>query len=340
MAEAREHPDSLEPGLKSIVEQSLDTAKKDILRRLGEAERNTFPSAKHVDPPKAVNPPRPRPAHQWPWVPDTVIESIKNGKFNVDELCDLQRRPWNRTQYHTMRNLGCFLSAWTVYMSIRITVDPKWGPALAIFTEHVVQFSSETRNFISDVAEHVLSYFRLYQDAAPEKWCRTYESSAPYFLHPLHVSSPSPTPSASPSASPPPAPPPTQYQVLSPPPPPSLLPPLHPDLSPSPPPSPIGDRSPVRPAATSGAILEGPLFSLPTGSSHKIDRIVLNEFSGHFPCGDDLVYESMLRRLSSFISLIDDRHWYGSGEDERSRFFTLLSTQDGLNCTPLFRLLC
>jgi hypothetical protein len=47
------------------------------------------------------------------------------------------------------------------------TFAPERGPGWAIFTEYVVQFSDKNEDF-SDMAEHVLSYFGPYQNAAPE----------------------------------------------------------------------------------------------------------------------------------------------------------------------------
>jgi hypothetical protein len=89
-----------------------------------------------------------------------------------------------------MKDLVSFLSAWQIYLSIRIAFAPEFGPGMTMFTAHIIQFS-QNQDF-SNVGQYVLVYLRLYQNAAPERWFEPWDRVySPHF----HLTPPPPLPS-------------------------------------------------------------------------------------------------------------------------------------------------
>jgi hypothetical protein len=82
-----------------------------------------------------------------------------------------------------MKDLVSFLSAWQIYQWIRVAFAPERGPGLIIFTAHV-HLLSQNQDF-SNVGPYLLTYLRLYQNAAPERWSDPWDRLyGPYFLKP------------------------------------------------------------------------------------------------------------------------------------------------------------
>ena len=140
-------------------------------------------------PPSKPNPPMdldPNLLTKWPWVPQALIQTIKDGNFDTAQLYQLQRLPFLRTFEETTMDLGSLLSALAMYTSIRTTFCPETGPDLATFVEYVIQLSRGGDDFTA------LATFAIhYLDSLQNKESR--DNSLP----------PPPRPSSQSSSSPP-----------------------------------------------------------------------------------------------------------------------------------------
>ena len=147
-----------------------------------------------------IHPPPLQPQHdilaQWTWVDHTLVESIANGEFDIYNLPKLHRQEHLRNRYvaksvegiihplsggrphivqaktrlqSSFKDLGTFLSAWMIYVSIRSSYSPERGPGLSIWTERVVSFASLDYEFTS-IVDYVVAYFQKYQNASPDLW--------------------------------------------------------------------------------------------------------------------------------------------------------------------------
>jgi hypothetical protein len=238
----------------------------------------------------------------WPWVSDPTIESIKNGLFDPDRLPKLQGDDTLRIQ--TMKELACFLSAWGVYVSIRIAFAPERAPGLVVFTQHIAQLAqANKKKDFPQVAKYVLSYWRLNQNASPEEWMN-------HKVNGLHL------------------PPPHVHTSLS-----RSRPPTVDRSSVSPRVATGPDASINLQAQNAPAVRISSLFGLP--AYQQSDSGIMTRFMEYYtpvehqgpPNVDEVAGADVaLRYLTSFISSMDYKRIYRT--EERGRFFILLSSQN------------
>ena len=75
-----------------------------------------------------------------------------------------------RTKMHSaFRDFQTFLSAWYIYMSIRIFYAPERGPGLLIWTERL-NYRVQMEFPWSTVLNYIIAYFQLHQNSPPEQW--------------------------------------------------------------------------------------------------------------------------------------------------------------------------
>jgi len=115
-----------------------------------------------------ISPVEPTPSNvlsRWPWVDQTIVDSIRNGNFDINNLPKLHREeearnrhlkitvegifnPLDKTKpsevligqtkmHQTFREPATFFSAWHVYASIHSSYHPDHGPDLALFSERI-----------------------------------------------------------------------------------------------------------------------------------------------------------------------------------------------------------
>ena len=118
----------------------------------------------------------------WNWVSESTIQCIKDGTFdaaNLNQLCN----PVLRTSGETPEDLRSFLSAWSVYMSIRTIFAPERAPGMAMFTARIIEFSQWQGDF-EPVANYALSYLGRYQNAPPQQWFNICDALYVQFIRP------------------------------------------------------------------------------------------------------------------------------------------------------------
>lgn len=134
---------------------------------------------------------------RWPWVKEATVESIANGKFDLNNLPELHREEefrnrhiakttegyripldgsgkpeliTGRTKMHSaFRDFQTFLSAWYIYISIRISYEPERGPGLLIWTERL-NYRIQMEFPWPTVLNYIIAYFQLHQKSPPEQW--------------------------------------------------------------------------------------------------------------------------------------------------------------------------
>jgi hypothetical protein len=140
-----------------------------------------------------------RPKHdflsQWSWVERSMVQDIANGEFDIYDLPRLHRDEYLRNRYiaksvdgvmhplsgarphvvqaktklqSSLKDPDTFLSAWLIYISIRMAYVPERGPGLAVWTERLVFYSRLQYEF-SAIVNYVIAYFR-HQNSPPEAW--------------------------------------------------------------------------------------------------------------------------------------------------------------------------
>jgi hypothetical protein len=132
----------------------------------------------------------------WDWVDAETADSIVKGKFDLNNLPKLFRdytdrqahiilttdgvhlpadgtRPYvvstKTKMLSAFPNLAQFLSAWTIYCSIRCSQKPAYAAGLYHWQERLVHLARSHRNW-SDVLNYIIKYFGRYQQAHPEAW--------------------------------------------------------------------------------------------------------------------------------------------------------------------------
>jgi hypothetical protein len=144
----------------------------------------------------------------WTWVERPCIEDIANGEFDIYDLPKLHRDEYLRNLHTTksvegvmhplsgarphvvqartklqssFKNLDTFLSAWLIYVSIRMVYAPEYGPGLACWTERIVSYARLNYDF-STIVNYVVAYFQKHQNSPPTTWF-----SADTELHTEHL---------------------------------------------------------------------------------------------------------------------------------------------------------
>ena len=69
-------------------------------------------------------------------------------------------------------SLSKFLSAWSIYCSIRSTFKPEHASGLYSWQERLVHHARTHKDW-SEVLEYIIKYFNRYQKAPPEAWFHT-----------------------------------------------------------------------------------------------------------------------------------------------------------------------
>ena len=134
---------------------------------------------------------------RWPWVDQTIVESIGNGQFDINHLPKLHREedarnrhlkataegifnPFDKTKpsevlvgqtkmHQAFRDPTTFFSAWQVYTSIRISYHPERGPGLAMFSERIY-FHIQLNYPWYKILNYILAFFRAHQNSALDVW--------------------------------------------------------------------------------------------------------------------------------------------------------------------------
>jgi hypothetical protein len=133
---------------------------------------------------------------RWPWVNNSTIESIANGKFNIYDLPKLHRLESARNGYTSLVVEGVTFSAssaypqfrlagtnfhsyfktyeswstaWNVYVAIRLSYAPEPGPGFAMFNECLAKFCQLGYEF-STVLDYAVAFFRKHQNSPSEIW--------------------------------------------------------------------------------------------------------------------------------------------------------------------------
>jgi hypothetical protein len=134
---------------------------------------------------------------RWPWVDQTIVESIGNGQFDINHLPKLHREedvrnrhikataegifnPFDKTKpaevlvgrtkmHQAFKDPATFFSAWQVYTSIRTSYCPERGPGLALFSERVY-FHIQLNYPWYVILNYILAFFRAHQNSAPDVW--------------------------------------------------------------------------------------------------------------------------------------------------------------------------
>lgn len=136
---------------------------------------------------------------RWKWVDTSTVESIVNGTFDLNNLPKLFREYADR-QAHTIAttngmhlpadgtqpyvvitkikllsafpSLSRFLSAWSIYCSIRTAYKPEYATGLYAWQERVIHRARIHKDW-SDTLNYIIKYFDLYQSAPPDAWFYT-----------------------------------------------------------------------------------------------------------------------------------------------------------------------
>jgi hypothetical protein len=135
---------------------------------------------------------------RWSWVTDeTIIGSIANGNFDINQLPKLHREeefrnrhgkataegvfnPFDRSKpsevlmgqtkmHQVFKDLPTFFSAWQVYTSIRSTYSPDRAPGLALFSERIF-FHFQLNYPWYKILNYILAFFRKHQNSPPDTW--------------------------------------------------------------------------------------------------------------------------------------------------------------------------
>jgi len=134
---------------------------------------------------------------RWPWVEASMVASIANGEFDINNLVKLHREEEVRQRHTKMttegvfqpldkskssevivsmsklhrvfKDLPTFLGAWTVYTSIRVTYSPDRGAGILLFTERIV-FHYQLNYPWSNIFNYILAFFRKHQNSHPDIW--------------------------------------------------------------------------------------------------------------------------------------------------------------------------
>lgn len=133
---------------------------------------------------------------RWHWVPQSVVDSIAHGAFDIYELPKLHRDQTLRDRYiqkniegivhpldggkpqllharsklqNTFNELDALLPAWLTYAGIRATFAPERGPGLIAWTDRIVGYNRLKYNFTA-ILDYFVAYFQLHQKSPPEQW--------------------------------------------------------------------------------------------------------------------------------------------------------------------------
>ena len=135
---------------------------------------------------------------RWSWVTDeTIIASIANGNFDINQLPKLHREedfrnrhgkataegvfnPFDKSKpsevlmgqtkmHQVFKDLPTFFSAWQVYTSIRSTYSPDRAPGLALFSERIF-FHVQLNYPWYKILNYILAFFRKHQNSPPDIW--------------------------------------------------------------------------------------------------------------------------------------------------------------------------
>ena len=133
---------------------------------------------------------------RWPWVDPSLVDDINNGKFNIYDLPKLHRDEYLRNRYisksvegvmqplaggkshivqsktklqSSFKNFETFVSAWSVYVGIRTSFEPKRAPGFAMWMDRLATFVSLQYEFTS-IINYVIAYFQAHQNSSPEAW--------------------------------------------------------------------------------------------------------------------------------------------------------------------------
>jgi len=133
---------------------------------------------------------------RWDWVDAETVDNIRKGKFDLNNLPKLFREYTDR-QAHTILttdgvhlptdgtqpyvvttktkllsafpNLARFLSAWTIYCSIRSVFAPQYAAGFYHWQERLV-YRARVHKDWSDVLNYAIKYISRYQLAPPDAW--------------------------------------------------------------------------------------------------------------------------------------------------------------------------
>ena len=133
---------------------------------------------------------------RWDWVDAETVDNIRKGKFDLNNLPKLFREYTDR-QAHTILttdgvhlptdgtqpyvvttktkllsafpSLARFLSAWTIYCSIRTVFNPQYAAGFYHWQERLV-YRARVHKDWSDVLNYAIKYISRYQTAPPDAW--------------------------------------------------------------------------------------------------------------------------------------------------------------------------
>ena len=129
-------------------------------------------------------------------MPQSIVENIANGTFDIYELPKLHRHQTLHDLYiqkniegivhpldggklqllhvrtklqNTFNELDSLLSAWLTYAGICATFAPQRGPGLFSWTDRIIGYNRLKYNFTA-ILDYFVAYFQLYQNSPPEQW--------------------------------------------------------------------------------------------------------------------------------------------------------------------------
>jgi len=133
----------------------------------------------------------------FPWVEESHLSNIAQGKFDFNHLPKLLRDNDKRKKFvadsvqglmtdlqtgkqsvlmgetklqSTITDQNVFVAAFTIYAAIRMTYVPEYGPALCAWIEQILFHASYAH--WSDTLKYATDYFRIHQSHPPEEWLK------------------------------------------------------------------------------------------------------------------------------------------------------------------------